>query len=414
MFGQQGSGELLLGGRGGFEGSVSSNGFGSETNTASNPSAPAPGQSGSSAFDLSDFPSLGGSSAGSAGGDNNSLANALRQQQMMAQQQLMQGQNSGKGGNSFSRLGLGTSMANALGSSGSNGANFNMATEDFPALPGAPLGGGSGNSGSGLLGEVGGSGSSRLGFGGAPTPSISRAASGASGGIFGGDFDGLSNQFDASSLLSGGGNQNSSSSGSNPVSQQRSSTASAPTGASASNASNAGSALSGEYGLLGLLKFIRLSEEERNSLAVGSDLSQLGLNLNSSENLYSKFASPWSESPATKEPQYQLPMCYYMQPPALKTGHLSKFQLETLFYIFYALPKDVLQAYAAQELYSREWKFHTELKLWFKRTQPSEGGQFVYFDIQSWERRLFNGNMDQNITLHLMPEDDIRVKFTSS
>lgn len=107
-------------------------------------------------------------------------------------------------------------------------------------------------------------------------------------------------------------------------------------------------------------------------------------------------------------------MCYYMQPPALKTGHLSKFQLETLFYIFYALPKDVLQAYAAQELYSREWKFHTELKLWFKRTQPSEGGQFVYFDIQSWERRLFNGNMDQNITLHLMPEDDIRVKFTSS
>lgn len=170
MFGQQGSGELLLGGRGGFEGSVSSNGFGSETNTASNPtSAPAPGQSGSSAFDLSDFPSLGGSSAGSAGGDNNSLANALRQQQMMAQQQLMQGQNSAKGGNSFSRLGLGTSMANALGSSGSNGANFKMATEDFPALPGAPLGGGSGNSGSGLLGEVGGSGSSRLGFGGAPS-----------------------------------------------------------------------------------------------------------------------------------------------------------------------------------------------------------------------------------------------------
>ena len=60
-------------------------------------------------------------------------------------------------------------------------------------------------------------------------------------------------------------------------------------------------------------------------------------------------------------------MCYYMQPPALKTGHLSKFQLETLFYIFYALPKDVLQAYAAQELYTRDWRYHVESKVWFKQ-----------------------------------------------
>jgi len=111
-----------------------------------------------------------------------------------------------------------------------------------------------------------------------------------------------------------------------------------------------------------------------------------------------------------------------MQPPALKTGHLSKFQLETLFYIFYALPKDVLQAYAAQELYSRDWRYHIDLKLWFKHAVASDGvssnassvSQFIYFDINSWERRLFNGNMNQNITAGLLPEDDIRVKFTNS
>jgi CCR4-NOT transcription complex subunit 2 len=110
-----------------------------------------------------------------------------------------------------------------------------------------------------------------------------------------------------------------------------------------------------------------------------------------------------------------------MQPPALKTGHLSKFQLETLFYIFYALPKDVLQAYAAQELYSREWRYHGELKLWFKRAGPSDGlanstsgsPQFLYFDINSCERRLFNGSM-QNITNGFLPEDEVRVKFPSS
>lgn len=111
-----------------------------------------------------------------------------------------------------------------------------------------------------------------------------------------------------------------------------------------------------------------------------------------------------------------------MQPPVLKTGHLSKFQLETLFYIFYALPKDVLQAYAAQELYAREWRYHREHKLWFKRAGPSDGvataqqqqQQYLYFDISSWERRLFNGNMNQNIANGFLSEDEVRVKFPNS
>mmetsp|Transcript_18667 Transcript_18667/g.61059 ORF Transcript_18667/g.61059 Transcript_18667/m.61059 type:complete len:101 (+) Transcript_18667:1516-1818(+) len=84
-----------------------------------------------------------------------------------------------------------------------------------------------------------------------------------------------------------------------------------------------------------------MTNADLNTLALGSDLTTLGLNLNSSECLYSTFASPWAEAPTTREPQFSLPMCYYMQPPPLKTSHLSKFQLETLFYIFYAMPRDV-------------------------------------------------------------------------
>jgi CCR4-NOT transcription complex subunit 2 len=111
-------------------------------------------------------------------------------------------------------------------------------------------------------------------------------------------------------------------------------------------------------------------------------------------------------------------MCYYVQAPALKTGHLSKFQLETLLYIFYALPKDALQAYSAQELYSREWRYHAESKRWFKRAGPEDGvtsgtHQFLYFDVNTWERRLFSGNM-QNLTSGFLTEEDVRVKFTSS
>jgi hypothetical protein len=67
--------------------------------------------------------------------------------------------------------------------------------------------------------------------------------------------------------------------------------------------------------------------------------------------LYSTFAYPCIDVPVRREPDYVLPYCYYMQPPALKTSHLAKFQLETLFYIFYNMPKDTLQVYAAKELY---------------------------------------------------------------
>lgn len=175
-----------------------------------------------------------------------------------------------------------------------------------------------------------------------------------------------------------------------------------------------------KFGLLGLLDVIRMTNADLNTLALGSDLTTLGLNLNSAECLYSTFASPWAEAPTMREPQFSLPMCYYMQPPPLKTSHLSKFQLETLFYIFYAMPKDVLQAYSAQELYNRDWQYHQDLKLWFKRGSTTDGlstttNQYIYFDINSWECRLFSSpHVGKNIASGLLREDDVRVKFATS
>ena len=63
--------------------------------------------------------------------------------------------------------------------------------------------------------------------------------------------------------------------------------------------------------------------------------------------------------------------------------------------MFYATPKDLLQAAAAQELYQREWKYHGEQRLWLKaRTQQElmqshPTVQYVYFDVNAWEARLF-------------------------
>ncbi|XP_070674379.1 probable NOT transcription complex subunit VIP2 isoform X14 [Malus domestica] len=105
------------------------------------------------------------------------------------------------------------------------------------------------------------------------------------------------------------------------------------------------------FGLLGLLSVIRMSDPDLTSLALGIDLTTLGLNLNSTENLHKTFGSPWSDEPAKGDPEFGVPQCYYTkQPPVLHQGYFSKFSVETLFYIFYSMPKDEAQLYAAYEL----------------------------------------------------------------
>ena len=320
MFGQPGNNADLLLGRG-FDGSVA-NAFGNDTGN-NNSNGTATSNSGSSAFDLNDFPSLGGGSS-AATGDNNSLAAALRQQQQLMaqqqqQQQMMQNQSNNKVSQSTNLYRL------AMGNAGPSNTNFKMATEDFPALPGAPpLGSGGVNSGSGLLDGVEAaqrelSGSSTPGSSFANSaPSGSRSSNGSGNGIFGvSDLDGLSNQPDSSTLLGGGGLGNlvgNQSSSNVSVTQQQRQTSSqsnnvpvpAPSGSVSAGGPNGGSALSGDFGLLGLLAVIRMTDADRNALALGSDLTSLGLNLNSSDQLYSTFASPWSENPTNREPQYQV------------------------------------------------------------------------------------------------------------
>ena len=89
-----------------------------------------------------------------------------------------------------------------------------------------------------------------------------------------------------------------------------------------------------------------------------------------------------------------------MQPPSLKSDHLNKMHIETLFYMFYSMPRDQLQTAAAVELYRREWWFHSDLRLWMKmRAATAENGtpasnqqQFVFFDVSTWEARIYSGN----------------------
>lgn len=58
-----------------------------------------------------------------------------------------------------------------------------------------------------------------------------------------------------------------------------------------------------------------------------------------------------------------MPECYKQTPPRLKPGYFSKFGQDTLFYIFYSMPADEAQVFAADELSARGWGFNKELKV---------------------------------------------------
>lgn len=68
-----------------------------------------------------------------------------------------------------------------------------------------------------------------------------------------------------------------------------------------------------QFGMIGLLTFIRAAETDPNlvSLALGADLTTLGLNLNSEVNLYPTFGGPWADTPCRPQDiDYHVPYEY--------------------------------------------------------------------------------------------------------
>jgi CCR4-NOT transcription complex subunit 2 len=85
-------------------------------------------------------------------------------------------------------------------------------------------------------------------------------------------------------------------------------------------------------------------------LALGIDLTTLGLDLTSRAPLSAVFSSPFSEQP-TSNGAVDLPACYTVKqvPPLQK--RIAQLNELTLFYIFYSMPGDVMQLAAASILY---------------------------------------------------------------
>merc|ERR1712137_1369310 len=75
------------------------------------------------------------------------------------------------------------------------------------------------------------------------------------------------------------------------------------------------------------------------SLALGSDLTTLGLNLNSPEPLYNNFGGPWAENPCRPQDiDFHVPPEYLTNAvirDKLASVKLNRYQEDLLFYLFY-------------------------------------------------------------------------------
>ncbi|XP_022653625.1 CCR4-NOT transcription complex subunit 2-like [Varroa jacobsoni] len=155
-----------------------------------------------------------------------------------------------------------------------------------------------------------------------------------------------------------------------------------------------------QYGMVGLLTFIRVAESEPNlvTLALGSDLTTLGLNLNSQENLFTVFGGPWAEQALRPhEMEYSVPTEYLINSQIkdkLSPIKLHRYSEDTLFFLFYMYGGDIMQLVAASELYNRDWRFHRDERVWITRaginptekTSTYERGTYYFFDPVNWRK----------------------------
>ncbi|KAG2483582.1 hypothetical protein HYH03_017588 [Edaphochlamys debaryana] len=331
-------------------------------------------------FDNTDFPSL--------------LANAAARQ----------GRGDVMGPNDpFAKLGLRTAAA-AVAAGGGHGANaggggdFQIQNEDFPALPGSSQrdglgpGGGAGGMAAAAAAaaaaqqQAAGRGGPGTGFGaehlqqmaGQPGSAEYEAflrlqqqqRGGMAPGLLGPGPAGLAGKVGMGGDMGGGGQ-----------------------GGPGAAAAAAAQAKADRFGLMGLLPLIKMSDPDLTMLALGTDLTGLGLNLNATGDLHSTLVSPLADTPIKAEPDFDLPSCYKFVPQRLQPGYLSKFKEETLFYMFYSMPGDEAQLLAADELSVRGWWFHRRYKLWMlhapntavQKSQRGERGSYLIFDINQWE-----------------------------
>lgn len=93
---------------------------------------------------------------------------------------------------------------------------------------------------------------------------------------------------------------------------------------------------------------------------------------------------------------------------------------DTLFYLFYHLTNDVLQLVAAVTLYDRDWRFHTEKRIWiskipgklpFEKSPDFERGLYYVFDPTSWKKTVHELDIEMD-KLEGRPSSPFHIHWT--
>lgn len=155
-----------------------------------------------------------------------------------------------------------------------------------------------------------------------------------------------------------------------------------------------------KYGMKGFLALAEGPNPTFRSLMRGQDLAALSLNMNSDQPLLPSYTGAFGTAQTHPlrplDSDYSIPDCYTVKKVAPLHTRINSFSDETLFYIFYSMPRDYIQVLVAQELMERKWRYHTREQMWLMRDetsnyprsedQRSEQGYYIWWDKNLWKK----------------------------
>ena len=152
-----------------------------------------------------------------------------------------------------------------------------------------------------------------------------------------------------------------------------------------------------QFGMAGLLAFIRSKDSCPNLIkfALGMDLCDLGLNLQSKGNLHSTFQSPWADRPCGLHHLEQtVPQEYRRLSVRLNINmieRIKKYGDDLLFWLYYNNIGTTIQLMAIQELQNRGWMYYIPDKIWITKALGKEApkgsyGVYCWFDVANWKK----------------------------
>eukprot|EP00918_Siedleckia_nematoides_P099519 GHVU01217674.1.p1 GENE.GHVU01217674.1~~GHVU01217674.1.p1 ORF type:complete len:239 (-),score=15.68 GHVU01217674.1:866-1516(-) len=143
------------------------------------------------------------------------------------------------------------------------------------------------------------------------------------------------------------------------------------------------------YGIPRIIPVIQNTDPDLNMLALGTNIPELGVDVADPNPFFTQVSVPWCDHPF--RPQLKVPACYE-NVTMPKYIYMSKLQEDTLLYIFYHMPQNVLQVYSAVELCRRGYKYHRYLRKWYSVTPGNEPGdgtiaaeQWKCFESATWQ-----------------------------